>query len=228
MNHEQLLEKLGNAQVNLNPAMHDLMQRVREVGLHKVAAHTHRVSKFTLKTAAWYIGKELTRQHMKFSKIASGIRALQALDQSGEISLEKIGKTVSSRTMARLVAERVAKGKAQQAAAAAKSGGPRAIQDAINMSAESGGVSEAAQLLKEVPKIMKGRQAIPPPIPPAALRQRPPMPEMIGGMAAGPGAAMGGGGGAPMSRAAHGRQSLGHVLTPIDFAKMAQVFHAHA
>jgi len=89
MNHDQLLEKLGNAQVNLSPAMNDLMQRVREVGLHKVAAHTHGVSRFTIKTAAWYIGKELTRQHLKYSKIASGIRALQALDQSGEITLEK-------------------------------------------------------------------------------------------------------------------------------------------
>ena len=89
MNYEHLLEKLASTQLNVSPAVADLMQRIRETGLHKVAAHMHNVPEFTFKTATQILGTQLIHQHLKFSKIASGIRALQALDQSGEITLEK-------------------------------------------------------------------------------------------------------------------------------------------
>lgn len=222
MNHEQLLVKLGNAQLPMGPALQDLMQRVREVGLHKIAAHTHKVPEFTFKTAALHIGTELVRQHLKFSKVASGISALRTLNQNGGISLEKVG--FSSSTVARRAADRFARSNAISPAVL------EAMEATLAQSAARGGIPESAQLLKELPGVAKGRRAaaVPPPIPPAALRQRPPMPEMIGGMAAGPGAAMGSGGGAPLSRAARGRQTLAHVLTPIDFTKMTRVSRAHA
>lgn len=82
MNHDEIL-------ASMSPAMRDVMQRVREVGLHKVAAQIHNQPEFTLKVAAQVLGTELMRQHYKFSKVAAGIRALQALDQTGEITLEK-------------------------------------------------------------------------------------------------------------------------------------------
>jgi len=89
MNTDQLLQKLGSTQLNLSPSINDLMLRVRQVGLHKVAAQMHGVPEFTFKAAAQILGTQLMHHHLKFSKIASGIRALQALDQSGEITLEK-------------------------------------------------------------------------------------------------------------------------------------------
>lgn len=89
MDHEQLLEKLGSTQLNMSPAVRDVMQRVREVGLHKVAAHLHGVPEFNIQVAAQVLGTKLASHHLRFSKVAAGIRALHALDQAGEITLEK-------------------------------------------------------------------------------------------------------------------------------------------
>lgn len=67
--------------------LRDVVQRVREVGLHKVAADLHGVPEFNIKTAVAVLGQRLLLNQARYEKIASGIRALNALDEGGDVKL---------------------------------------------------------------------------------------------------------------------------------------------
>lgn len=236
IDHDQILH-------NASPAFHDVMQRTREVGLHKVAARLHAVPQFTFKTAAQVLGTQLIQSHLRFNKVATGIRALQALDQAGDITIQKVARA----------------GALSKAMLEAGSGGnlitPELLQAARGGGSQAArGGGEAAKELAEA--VALSGKKIPPPIPPHAkpgaasadtmealqgLREMPPQmpppqrlppemlpPEMIGGMSAGPGAAMGGGGGSPMSSASQHSQRLAHVLSTLDFTKMSNIFRLGA
>jgi len=63
-----------------NVIIQDTLQRVREVGLHKVAAKLEGLPEINLKTAATHLGTALLHHHAKFQKINSGLDALQFLE----------------------------------------------------------------------------------------------------------------------------------------------------
>lgn len=205
MNHEQLLEKLGNVQLNMSPALTDLMQRVREVGLHKIAARMHNIPEFNIKAAAQLLGTKLVHQHFKYSKIASGIRALQALDQSGEITLEKTAMPPLPAAAMR------GGGGFSKAMLEAGSGGrlfsPSMMQGAGGTAGR--GASEAGQAMQEA--IALSGKRIPPPVPPPRPTEAA---QLIGEM---PALMQGRKPPAPLGRT---------VMASVDFTKMANLFMA--
>lgn len=89
MDYENLMAKLASQQLQLPPAMQDVMQRVREVGLHKVAAQMHGMPEFGVRQAAELIGSSLVRAHLRQTKIAAGLRAYDALVEVGELPLAR-------------------------------------------------------------------------------------------------------------------------------------------
>jgi len=87
MSYDNIMAKLASDQINVSPAMRDIMQRVRQAGLHKVAAQINGVPEFTLRTAASELGFQLLKSHLKHTKIAAGLRAYDALVEVGEVPL---------------------------------------------------------------------------------------------------------------------------------------------
>jgi hypothetical protein len=67
------------ASIAHSPIVSDVVSRVRQAGLHKVAAHMHAVPEFTLKTAAQILGTKLVEQNARYSKIAQGLAAFNAV-----------------------------------------------------------------------------------------------------------------------------------------------------
>lgn len=63
-----------------NAVFQDTLQRVREVGLHKVAAQMSGLPEVNIKTAVAHLGKSLMLHQAKFRKINSGLDALQFLE----------------------------------------------------------------------------------------------------------------------------------------------------
>lgn len=87
MSYENLMAKLASNEITFGPQLRDVMQRVRETGLHKVAAQMHGVPTFDIKTAASVLGFQLLQTHLKHVKIAAGLRAYDALVEVGEVPL---------------------------------------------------------------------------------------------------------------------------------------------
>jgi hypothetical protein len=98
MPYDQLQKKLAETQLELNPAMQDVMQRVREVGLHKIATTLYDLDELSLPKIAQHLGTRLLLEHHKQEKIASGLNALRTLEASGDVklaSLLQIGKNTA-------------------------------------------------------------------------------------------------------------------------------------
>ncbi len=87
MNYETLMTKIASEQIHLGPSLRDVMQRVRETGLHKVAAQMHGVPELDIKTAASILGNRLLLAHLRQTKIAAGLRAYDALVEAGDVPL---------------------------------------------------------------------------------------------------------------------------------------------
>ena len=83
-------DKLGEHLHELSPAMQDVMQRVRQTGLHKVAAQLRGVPEFTLHTGMQELAFKLAYTHLRNQKIASGIRSLTDLEAAGVIKSANI------------------------------------------------------------------------------------------------------------------------------------------
>lgn len=75
MLYDALMQKLGSSELTFSPQMQDVMQRVRETGLHKVAAPLYDLPDMTLKTAVHSLGISMLQQHYKYQKIASGLES---------------------------------------------------------------------------------------------------------------------------------------------------------
>jgi hypothetical protein len=69
-----------DARILKNAVVRDTVQRVRETGLHKVAAKMHGVPEINIKTAMAEMGKALYAHHMKHRAIRSGLHAFEFLD----------------------------------------------------------------------------------------------------------------------------------------------------
>lgn len=80
-----IMEKLGSQ--SLSPAMQTVMLRAKSAGLHKIAANMRGVDNFTFRDAVLELSTKLAYDHLKRQKIASGMRALRALEASGDIKL---------------------------------------------------------------------------------------------------------------------------------------------
>jgi hypothetical protein len=87
VSYELLMTKLSSEKIHLGPNLQDVMQRVREVGLHKVAAKLHDVPELDIKTAANILGARLLEAHLRQTKIAAGLRAYDALLEVGALPL---------------------------------------------------------------------------------------------------------------------------------------------
>lgn len=85
MTYDVLMAKLASQDFKLNPNLQDVMQRVREVGLHKVAAQMHNVPEFNIRVAVENLGMQLCLGELRREKIASGLQAYNALVEVGEI-----------------------------------------------------------------------------------------------------------------------------------------------
>lgn len=67
--------------VALNPAIRDVMQRVREAGLHKVARHLYNVEEVNLKTSLEKLGHDLFYNHLRHQKIRKGLEAYAKIEK---------------------------------------------------------------------------------------------------------------------------------------------------
>ena len=68
----------------------DVLQRVRQAGLHKVAAAMHNVDNFNVRVATEILGQRLVMNHARFSKTAAGLRALADLEASEVAKIAKV------------------------------------------------------------------------------------------------------------------------------------------
>lgn len=91
MSYESIFKKLSETHLSMSPPLRDTLQRVRETGLHKVAAQEHGVPSFGIKEAAEVLGRRLVFNRLKQEKIASGLAALGALSCQGDVKLASIG-----------------------------------------------------------------------------------------------------------------------------------------
>jgi len=85
--YDQLTTTLYNKTAQLNPAVLDIINRTRVVGLHKVAAHITNRDEFTLRDAIQELGTKLAYEHLKNQKIASGLGSLRELQGAGIVKL---------------------------------------------------------------------------------------------------------------------------------------------
>lgn len=101
MSYDAIMYKLSSTALNLNPHMQDVIQRVRETGLHKAAAPLYGMHEVTLKTAVDYLGTALIQQHLKHQKIASGIDSYAVLTGEKTAGLKDIWGALRGASKAR-------------------------------------------------------------------------------------------------------------------------------
>jgi len=77
--YDQITTTLYRKTAQLNPAILDIVNRTRVVGLHKVAAHITERDEFTLRDAVQELGTKLAYDYLKNQKIASGLGSLREL-----------------------------------------------------------------------------------------------------------------------------------------------------
>ena len=85
--YDQITTTLYSKTAQLNPAILDIINRTRVVGLHKVAAHISNRTEFTLRDAVQELGTKLAYEHLKNQKIASGLGSLRELQGAGIVKL---------------------------------------------------------------------------------------------------------------------------------------------
>lgn len=59
-----------------NPVIQDVLQRIREAGLHKVASHMYGLEQVDLRSVVTKLGQDLMYHQLKHRKIAEGLRDL--------------------------------------------------------------------------------------------------------------------------------------------------------
>lgn len=110
MDYSQLLEKVGSSQLTLSPPLQDLMQRVRENGLHKVAAPLNAMPEFTFKNVITKLGEQMCLSQLKHQKIATGLRDLSRLAKQGSIAaMPTLANPNTQRKVLELAKQQVAK-----------------------------------------------------------------------------------------------------------------------
>jgi len=87
MSADLIMQKLANQHLGLPPALRDVMQRVREQGLHKTAGYMYGVPEITLKEAATIIGVKLAHMQAKHARVQRGLHKLALLEAAGDISI---------------------------------------------------------------------------------------------------------------------------------------------
>ena len=92
MNTSLLEQKLAEHKLTFSPPILDLMQRVREHGLHKVASHLYNTKEFNVKVAVQLLGERLYTKDKKYQKIASGLRVLKVLEELEATKTANIGR----------------------------------------------------------------------------------------------------------------------------------------
>lgn len=151
MNYEALLNKFASEELTLNPALQNVMHRVQAQGLHK-AASVYGLDTVDLRSVITKIGTDMYREQLKHASITSGLCALNALVDSGDLKLASVAS--------RLVggADDAARMLGDDAAAAAGRFNPKATI--------TGGTPGIGQLPTH-PKSMAGAagKATPPPVP---------------------------------------------------------------
>jgi hypothetical protein len=90
--YDQLTTTLYSKTAQLNPAVLDIINRTRVVGLHKVAAHITNRDEFTLRDAIQELGTKLAYEHLKNQKIASGLGSLRELHNADIVKLSNLGR----------------------------------------------------------------------------------------------------------------------------------------
>lgn len=85
--HDLLLNQLTTKRAQLNPHVLDIVLRTRQLGLHKVAAHTNNCAEYGLAEVIRDLGTKLAYAHLKQQKIASGLGSLRELQLANIIKL---------------------------------------------------------------------------------------------------------------------------------------------
>jgi hypothetical protein len=70
--------------------MRDIVRRVRETGLHKVAAPLYGFNDLSLKNAVQHLSTEMLKQHRKYASISSGLEAYASLTDDKTASLKNV------------------------------------------------------------------------------------------------------------------------------------------
>ena len=96
MSYDAIMHKLSSAELTLSPQMQDVIQRVRETGLHKVAAPLYGIDELTLKTAVQQLSTSLLAQHYKYQKIASGLESYAVVNGEKTAGLPEMLGAVKS------------------------------------------------------------------------------------------------------------------------------------
>jgi len=112
MSYDAIMHKLSSAELTLSPQMQDVIQRVRETGLHKVAAPLYGVDEVTLKTAVQQLSTAWLAQHYKYQKIASGLDSYAIVNGEKTAGPRDIWNAVQSRFLGKAPAAAEATGAA--------------------------------------------------------------------------------------------------------------------
>lgn len=96
--YDQLTTTLYSKTAQLSPAVLDIINRTRVVGLHKVAAHITNRDEFTLRDAIQELGTKLAYEHLKNQKIASGLGSLRELHNADIVKLSSLGRMIGKGT----------------------------------------------------------------------------------------------------------------------------------
>ncbi len=82
-----ITQKLASNYAALSPTVQDVVNRVRTVGLHKVAAQLRNKQDFGLEDAISELSVKLAYEFLKQQKIASGLNSLRDLHKNNTVKL---------------------------------------------------------------------------------------------------------------------------------------------
>lgn len=75
MSYELLMHKIAEADLPVNAHIMNIINKVRETGLHKVAGDLQGIEDFNIRTAAEHLASKMLYTHYKYQKIAQGLEA---------------------------------------------------------------------------------------------------------------------------------------------------------
>jgi hypothetical protein len=85
-----LVNKIASQRDALSPAIQDLVARVGQVGLHKIAAQMRGKESLELRDVITELATKLAYQHLKQQKVAAGLASLKNLEASGSVKLSQM------------------------------------------------------------------------------------------------------------------------------------------
>lgn len=125
--------------MNVNPAMRDVIARVKSAGLHEAIRRENKLERFSIKEAAQMLGEQLLKNEAKYAAVRSGLRSLEAVRS-------ELGPTKTASTERCLMSELL------------KSASMFDLRTLKNMMPEAGPAAGAAQSMPELATAARGAE----------------------------------------------------------------------